>query len=389
MGRAASPRCARAGRDHRVESRGRAEPDGVHARLPHHPLVARSRAAGDDADRELPGPAPWRCRRVEARTALVEGGRGDLRGRSRDRDRALVRVRAPLAGVHRALRLGLRSALCDRGDLLLPRGDLHRDLHLRLEAPVAVGPLLDRRSGRDHRSRRGIFGRRRELVDEPAAGLLAHDRHGHLGRAVEGDLQPGGALRGPAHDPRRLSRHRVPGGLDLRGRDAARQARPPPPPRAADPADRRVHRDAHPVRRWRHRGPGDREGPADQVRGHGMCRQDLDRRHGVHLRPMHPDRGQGRNRDPGVRLLPRGLEHEHPGDRARLRPARRPAAGEHDAPLGVRHDGRDLQRADPARALARHRLVAEEGLPAVAVVPARDRRLRGRCRSLRSSAGGS
>ena len=47
---------------------------------------------------------------------------------------------------------GLRGAVRDRGDLLLPRGDLHRDLHLRLEAAVAVGALLDGRADRDLRA---------------------------------------------------------------------------------------------------------------------------------------------------------------------------------------------------------------------------------------------
>ena len=75
-----------------------------------------------------------------------------------------------------------------------------------------------------------------------------------------------------------------------------------------------------------------------------------------------------------------GLDSVPPDDR----PPR-----EHDAALGVRHDGRDLHAADRARALARHRLVAEEGLPAVALVPPRGRRLRRRRRSSRSSAGGS
>ncbi len=46
------------------------------------------------------------------------------------------------------------------------------------------------------------------------------------GRPAEGDLQPGGALRGAAHDPRGVPRHRLPGRLGLRGRDAARPARP-------------------------------------------------------------------------------------------------------------------------------------------------------------------
>ena len=59
---------------------------------------------------------------------------------------------------------------------------------------------------------------------------------------------------------------------------------------------------------------------------------------------VHLERRQGRHRDPRLRLVPRRLEHEHAGDRARLRAARRPAAGQHDAALGLRHDGRDLHR---------------------------------------------
>ena len=66
-----------------------------------------------------------------------------------------------------------------------------------------------------------LRGRRSELVDEPAAGLLADHRRRHFGRAAEGDLQPGGAVRGPAHDPRRISRHRLRRGVRLRRRDAA------------------------------------------------------------------------------------------------------------------------------------------------------------------------
>ena len=255
------------------------------------------------------GPAPRRRGRAAARAALVEGGGGHVRGRRRDGHRAVVRVRAAVAGVHRALRRGLRRAVRDRGHLLLPRGDLHRDLHLRLEAPGAVDALLVGRAGRDHGPRRRVLGRRRELVDEPAAGLLADDRRGHLGRAAEGDLQPGGALRGAAHDPGGVSRHRVPRRLGLRGRDAARPARPHPSPRAADPADGRLHRDADPVRGRRHGRASDRQGPADQVRGDGVRADDLDRRDGVHLRPLHVERREGRDRDPRPRLVPGRLEH--------------------------------------------------------------------------------
>ena len=69
---------------------------------------------------------------------------------------------------------------------------------------------------------------------------------------------------------------------------------------------------------------------------------DLDGRDRVHLRALHAQRREGRHRDPGLRLVPGRLEHEHAGDRARHRAGGRPAAGQHDAALGVRHDGRDL-----------------------------------------------
>ena len=91
---------------------------------------------------------------------------------------------------------------------------------------------------------------------------------------LEGDLQPGGALRGAAHDPRGLSRHGVPARVDLRGRDAARPARPHPPARAADPADGGVHRDPDPVRGGRYGGAGDRRRTSrSSSRGWSACRR--------------------------------------------------------------------------------------------------------------------
>ena len=80
---------------------------------------------------------------LEARAAVVEIHGGDVRGRCRHRHRAHVRVRPAVARVHGPLRRRLRHPLRDRGPVLLPRGDLHRHLHLRLEAPPAVGALLD------------------------------------------------------------------------------------------------------------------------------------------------------------------------------------------------------------------------------------------------------
>ena len=98
---------------------------------------------------------------------------------------------------------------------------------------------------------------------------------------------------------------------------------------------------------------------------------------------------KGGTRDPRLRLVPGGLEHEHPGDRAGHRPAGRPAARRHDAPLGVRHHGRDLHDADRARGLARVRLVAQARLPADAAGSCARRPSPAWPRSSRSSAAGS
>ena len=123
--------------------------------------------------------------------------------------------------------------------------------------------------------------------------------------------------------------------------------------------------------------------------GDGVRAADRDARHGVHLRPLHRRRRQGRHRHPRLRLVPGRLEHRHPGHRARHRAARRPAAGQHDAALGVRHDGRHLHDADRARGLAR-------ASPGGASATSRRRSgscARSRCRasprSSRSSAAGS
>ena len=56
---------------------------------------------------------------------------------------------------------------------------------------------------------------------------------------------------------------------------------------------------------------------------------------------------------PGFDSFLVGWSTDTQGDRARHRAARRPAAGQHDAALGVRHDGRDRHDADRPRAVAR------------------------------------
>ena len=123
--------------------------------------------------------------------------------------------------------------------------------------------------------------------------------------------------------------------------------------------------------------------------GMECVQQTADARHGVHLRPLHRRRRQGRDRHPGLRLLPRRLQHRHAGHRPRLRAARRPPARQHDAALGLRHDGRHLHRADRARG---------SGSPSSGGAGGTSRRRAGSCarppcrawpRSSRSSAAGS
>ena len=64
-----------------------------------------------------------------------------------------------------------------RGDLLLPRGHLHLDLHLRMEALEPLGAFLERRADPPLRARRGVHGAVGQLLDEPARGLH-HGRRG-------------------------------------------------------------------------------------------------------------------------------------------------------------------------------------------------------------------
>ncbi len=152
---------------------------------------ARRGAARDDPRRQLHRAEKGRPRRDRAGPALVEGDGRHLRRRRRHRHRPLLRVRPALAALHGTLRRRLRHRLRDRGALLLPRGDLPRDLHLRLEAPAAVGPLLGGRADVRLRDRRRLLRRRRQLLDEPAAGLRARRRRqGHRSRTDQGPLQP-------------------------------------------------------------------------------------------------------------------------------------------------------------------------------------------------------
>ena len=181
--------CGRGGRDVRRDSRARRcgsgpvgpGADGVHLDVPHHPGAARRVVGLHDLDRQLPGGQARRPGRADAGPALVEVHGRDVRGGRGDRHRAELRVRPAVAAVHGPVGCGVRGAVRVRGFVLLHRGDLRRDLHLRLAPAEAVGALLDRCSHRPRRDLRQRVGGRGQRVDERTVGLHAECR-GHRGR---------------------------------------------------------------------------------------------------------------------------------------------------------------------------------------------------------------
>ena len=77
--------------------------------------------------------------RAGAGAALVESRGRNLRGRRGDRHRALVRVRAVLAGVHQPLREVFGVLFTIEGIFFFLEAIFLDDLHFRLEAPSAAG----------------------------------------------------------------------------------------------------------------------------------------------------------------------------------------------------------------------------------------------------------
>ena len=136
--------------------RGARAPDaGAVARRPHPDRLLRDRVPRDVPVRRGAVPADGRRDLQGARQALVEGGAGAVRRRGRDRDDPVVRVRAAVAGLHGDVRRGVRDRVRARGHLVLRRGDLHRDLRLRLGPAVAARALPGRRADRDLRASPG------------------------------------------------------------------------------------------------------------------------------------------------------------------------------------------------------------------------------------------
>ena len=122
-----------------------------------------------------------------------------------------------------------------------------------------------------------------------------------------------------------------------------------PPARAADPADGRLHR---------RRRSSSRSATPPRARSPRTSRSSSRRWSACRRPPPHvteyicgrctPDGVKGGIGIPGLDSFLVGWSTRHAGDRARHRAARGPAAGQHDAALGVRRHGRDLHDADRA-----------------------------------------
>ena len=164
-----------------IESARRARADGLHARLPHRPLLPRRRPAGDD-----PRSPTTSASSAATTTRWSWPGAGRRRWRSPSPSAPSP---APCSASSSACsgrsfmdRFGdaFGIAFAIEGIFFFTRGDLPRDLHLRLEAARRLGPLLVRGADGDHRDRRRLLRRRRQRLDEPAAGL--HPRRRRQGR---------------------------------------------------------------------------------------------------------------------------------------------------------------------------------------------------------------
>ena len=176
----------------------------------------------------------------DAGPALVEGDGRAVRRRRRDRHDPQLRAGPAVAELHGDVRRRLRARLRDRGLLVLPRGDLHRDLRLRLGPAVAARALPLRHPDRDRRLHRLADGDRGQRLDEPpgaASGSWTARRS--TSHPCDGAVRQHLLLaRARAHVPRRLHRRRLPRRGRLRVGRAARALGPLRADRARDPARR-------------------------------------------------------------------------------------------------------------------------------------------------------
>ena len=257
-----------------------------------------------------------------------------VRRRGRHRHDPQLRDGAAVAELHRHLRQRVRARVRDRGLLVLPRGDLHRDLRLRLGPPVAACAF------RRPASRSSIAGMTGSLMVISVNGWMNHPqrlRHLRGGKAV--DVHPVEALFGNSYFWHELVHMYLAGYIVtgflvagvVRVRAAARTVGPLRAHGAGDPADDRCA--------WPLAGPGasSATGPHERWRApsppssppsRGSAEDDA-RRTGAPARLVH--RRQGQVRDRGSRSCSRSspttTRTRECRDSMRSRPDR-PSAGE-------------------------------------------------------------
>ena len=287
----------------------------------------------------------------DAGAPLVEGDDRAVRRGRRDGDDPQLRDGSAVARVHGPLRRRLRARLRARGVLVLRRGDLHRDLRLRLGPALAAHALPVRHPGRGRRPHGLADGDLGERVDEPPAGLRVARRAGGRRRPLACAVrEPPPVARAHAHVHRRLHRRRVARGWCLRLALVARRAQSLRAYRARHPADDRGARRAGSGGGGRlDRTPRGR-GPAAQARRLRGTGRD-DRRRSSPLGGWYDD-GEVRWGIEIPRLLSL-LAHHDPRPRCRASSGRLPrtAPGERRARRLSGH-GRDRVRARGTRPLA-------------------------------------
>ena len=224
-----------------IEPARRARADGVHARLPHRPLLPRRGAAGDDPGRQLHRPETGRR---ATRSSWPGAGRRRWRSPSPSAPspapcsasssgcsgRSSWTASAPSSGSPSRSRGSSSSSRRSSSRSTSTAGSGSAGwAHFWSGVPMVVTGIG------------GAFSvvAANAWMNQPQGFTL--DAAGKVVdvEPLQGPLQPGDRLRGPAHDPRRLHGRRLPRRLDLRGRDAEGAARPPAPAGAADPADDR------------------------------------------------------------------------------------------------------------------------------------------------------
>ena len=206
------------------------------------------------------------------------------------------------------------------------RGDLHRDLRLRLGSAVAANAHAHRAGGRRLGHRRLNVGDRRKRLDEQPAGIRPRlQRPGDRRAALRGPVQPEPLARGSPHVHGGAHRGLGARGRRLRRRLAAGAARPLPPRRAHHPARGPLARGPRPARHRRLGGAHGRGGAADQARCDGRARQDDRGGRPHHRRRVLRRRGPRRGLDPGHALPARRPQSRTRRSRASTRSRRRTA----------------------------------------------------------------